>query len=284
MVRPTRDQPRHVRANLAVPVAVGALIAACSGASTPQVTPTKPVRTSVAQGLADADHAPHKVPAYTALLAALSRRCGPPQGIGELANQGATALSSAGLPDATRLAVLQELKVATDTLHKGCSGALAAYTKELDTTRPPTGASGWSGYAGSLTAFEAAHQAFPGRPGAFLPRLPNGDATYEVYSASPVTGVYRRFDPPVSQPVALAVVLRELVPGTVHAVYELRAAECQQEIYAGKQLGALTGSESTGVFVELTSGSGVGRTKYDARAVSRARLSPGGAVGGQPCT
>lgn len=283
-MHPTRRQPPHVRANLAAVAVVGALVAGCSGGSKPPVTPMGPASTSVAQALADADHAPHEVPAYRTALSALSHRCGPAQGLAALADQGATALSAAGLPDATRLAVLRELKVAVKALHTSCTGALGAYIRELDTTRPSSGTAGWGGYAGSLAAFESAHQGFPGRPRAFLPKLPNGDPTFEVYGGSPVTGMYRRFDPPVSQAVALAVVLRELVPGTVHSVYELHADECQQEIYTGKQLGALTGSESTGVFVELTSGQGVGKTKYDARSVNQARLTPGGAIGGQPCT
>jgi hypothetical protein len=233
--------------------------------------------------LAAADHAPHQVASYTAALDKLRHHCGS-AAAATLANRAVPSLTAAQLPKPTRLSVLKELEVATKALHVACPVALADYLDEVAVARSPKTSSGWGGYAGTLTAFASVHPAAPGESGGFLPKLANGKPTYDVYSGSPITGMLRRFDPPVSQSVAVAVVLRDLVPQPVHSVYSLQAAQCDQQIFEGRALGKLTGDTSVGVFLELSSGKGVGKTKYDATAVDQVRLSPGGAIGGQPCT
>jgi hypothetical protein len=88
----------------------------------------------------------------------------------------------------------------------------------------------------------------------------------------------------VSAKLALAQIVHDLLPGRVHSAYVLNAAQCQQAIYLGSQLGGLLHSASLGAFVELTSGGGVGHTPYDDEQVDRARITPLGAIGGEPCT
>ncbi|HWA65102.1 MAG TPA: hypothetical protein VG899_01870 [Mycobacteriales bacterium] len=95
---------------------------------------------------------------------------------------------------------------------------------------------------------------------------------------------YLTFAPTVTAAVALAVIRRRLLPGPEHQVYALTASGCQQAVYLGPALARLTGSSALGAFVELTSGHGVGRTRYDAARVDRARITVLGAIGGQPCT
>jgi hypothetical protein len=234
--------------------------------------------------LAAEDHAPHELASYTAALNKLRRRCGSPAAIAPPANQAVAELAAGHLPKPTRLGVLKELEVATKAMHATCPVALAAYLNEAARGGPPKTSSGWGGYAGSLAAFSAAHTAERGQSTLFDPMLPNRKPTYQVTSGSPVSAMIRRFDPPVSQAVAVQIVLRDLVPQPVHSVYSLQAAQCDQQIFEGSALGKLTGSTSNGVFLELTSGAGVGKTKYDAAAVDQVRLTPGGAIGGQPCT
>lgn len=273
------------RRTIAVLVLVTSMTVGCSTRSGDHLPPAEPTVTSyasVASQLADADHAPALVQ-YSAAIDRLRSRCDP-QSILINAGRDARLLGSAGLPGTSRLDVLEELAVATKALDQSCPIASAAYLAEVLHAQPSRTAGGWGGYAGTVQAFGIAHRPFSGRPGTYLPKLPDGDPTYQVFTSGTVTGVFRRFDPPVSQPVALAVVIRDLLPGKLHVVYALHAAQCQQEIYAGPALGRLTGSPDEGAFVELTSGKGVGKTPYDPKRVDRARLTPGSAIGGQPCT
>lgn len=92
------------------------------------------------------------------------------------------------------------------------------------------------------------------------------------------------FAPTLTAPLALALIRHSLLPGKVHVVYSLRAAECQQTIYMGRKVGVLIGNPYLGAFVELSSGRGVGKTKYDASRVDHARITQLGAIGGEPCT
>lgn len=234
--------------------------------------------------LAAEDHAPHEVASYTAALNKLRHRCGSAAVIGPLANKAVAELTAAHLPKPTRLGVLKELEVATKAMDTTCASASAAYLDEVARGGPPTTSSGWGGYAGTLAAFSAVHTAERGQADLFGPTLPNRKPTYQLTSGSPISGMFRRFDPPVTQSIAVEVVLRDLVPQPVHLVYSLQTAQCDQQIFVGSALGKLTGSTSTGVFLELTSGAGVGKTNYDAAAIDRVRLTPGGAIGGQPCT
>lgn len=93
-----------------------------------------------------------------------------------------------------------------------------------------------------------------------------------------------RFSPPLTAELALAAIRHSLLPGRAHVVYALNAFSCQQAIYMGRALGRSYGNASLGAFVELTSGRGVGHGKYDAKRVNRARITPLGRIGGQPCT
>ncbi|HVT22468.1 MAG TPA: hypothetical protein VHE57_13890, partial [Mycobacteriales bacterium] len=92
-----------------------------------------------------------------------------------------------------------------------------------------------------------------------------------------------RFSPPLTAELALASIVRFLLPGKVHVVYALKAFSCQQAIFMGAALGRQYGNPSLGAFVQLTSGRGVGRSRYDANRVNRARITPFGRIGGQPC-
>lgn len=96
--------------------------------------------------------------------------------------------------------------------------------------------------------------------------------------------VYRRYAPTLTSDLALASLIRSLLPGKVHVAYSLHAAQCQQVIYMGRKLAERIGSTYLGAFVELASGRGVGKTRYDASRVDRARVSLLGAIGGEPCT
>jgi hypothetical protein len=92
-----------------------------------------------------------------------------------------------------------------------------------------------------------------------------------------------RFSPPLTAELVLASIKHVLLPGKLHVVYALKAFSCQQAIFMGPALGRRYGNPSLGAFVELTSGAGVGHGKYDANRVNRARISPLGRIGGQPC-
>lgn len=102
-------------------------------------------------------------------------------------------------------------------------------------------------------------------------------------SRSLYSGVLR-FAPPLTADLALVAIRRALLPGSVHVVYALKADSCQQAIFMGPALGRRYRNSGLGAFVELTSGAGVGHGRYDANRVDRARITPLGRVGGQPCT
>lgn len=109
------------------------------------------------------------------------------------------------------------------------------------------------------------------------------EATGHLHSSG---GRYQRvvrFSPPLTAELALAAIQHSL-PGKVHVVYALTASACQQAIYMGPALGRYYGNAELGAFVELTSGAGVGHTRYDAKQVDRARITPLGRIGGEPCT
>lgn len=93
-----------------------------------------------------------------------------------------------------------------------------------------------------------------------------------------------RFSPPLTAELALAAIRHALLPGKVRVVYALRAFSCQQAIYMGPAIGRRYRNSNLGAFVELTSGRGVGHGRFDANRVDRARITPLGRVGGQPCT
>lgn len=93
-----------------------------------------------------------------------------------------------------------------------------------------------------------------------------------------------RFSPPLTAELALAAIRHSLLPGKVHVVYALTAFSCQQAIFMGPGIARAYRNPDLGVFVELTSGQGVGHGKYDAARVDHARLTPFGRRGGQPCT
>jgi hypothetical protein len=182
----------------------------------------------------------------------------------------------------SRLTIAQAL--AGSARHEGahCGKTFTEYLDEIVGSGPATARSGWGGYGGSLAAWNVVHRRDPKRPGEYLPRRHGLDA-YQVSSAGQVTSMVERFDPPVSASLALAQVERDLLPGKVHSVYSLHTRQCQQAIYLGSELGRLLHSSSLGAFVQLTSGGGVGKTHYDELQVNRVRITPLGAVGGQPC-
>jgi hypothetical protein len=103
------------------------------------------------------------------------------------------------------------------------------------------------------------------------------------FSGSLYSG-FVRFSPTLTADLALASIRSSLLPGTVRVVYALKAFSCQQAIFMGPALGRKYRNSSEGAFVELTSGKGVGHGKYDANRVNRARITPLGRIGGQPCT
>lgn len=93
-----------------------------------------------------------------------------------------------------------------------------------------------------------------------------------------------QLSPPLTATLALASIRNVVLPGPERIGYALTAADCQQAVYFGPKLAALTGSPDLGAFVELSSGGGVGHTRYDARQVDRARITTLGRIGGQSCT
>jgi hypothetical protein len=177
-----------------------------------------------------------------------------------------------------------EVTLANDVHGKeNCAALASAYALELD-AKPARTADGWGGYAGTFAAWGTAHRPDPARPGFYRPRLADGQDAYELVGYGQVLTMYRYFSPPVSATIALASIRRALLPGAVRVGYALTARECQQAIYLGHTLGTLLGSRTLGAFVELSSGRGVGRTRYDADLVDRARITPLGRIGGEPCT
>lgn len=92
-----------------------------------------------------------------------------------------------------------------------------------------------------------------------------------------------RFSPPLTAELALAAIRHGLKFGKVRVVYSLTAYSCQQEIFMGPAIARRYRNPDLGAFVQLTSGRGVGHGKYDANRVDRARISPLGRIGGQPC-
>lgn len=111
-----------------------------------------------------------------------------------------------------------------------------------------------------------------------------GVASAHLHTSGSTYRRFVRFSPPLTAELALAAIRHALLPGKVNVVYALKAFSCQQAIYMGPALGRQYGNPGLGAFVELTSGKGVGHGKYDANRVDRARITPLGPVGGQPCT
>ncbi|HEX3707928.1 MAG TPA: hypothetical protein VHV76_14980 [Mycobacteriales bacterium] len=163
--------------------------------------------------------------------------------------------------------------------------ALASHLLEETAEARPSVHPDWGGYAGTLAAWRAQHRADRAHPGSYHPRRPNGVDAYQVPGSSGrVYSMVERFSPPLAADLVLASIENSLMPGQVHAVYELKAAQCQQVIFMGPGLAAEFGNSSLGAFVELSSGNGVGRTPYDADRVDKARITPLGRIGGEPCT
>jgi hypothetical protein len=239
---------------------------------------------SLSVQLATDDGHPAQASRYVKPIRSLAKACGSLDLVQQVALRGHTALKRAGVA-ASELDVVTALAGAglVTGRPKACLGSAIAYLAEVVGTGPAKASSGWGGYAGGETAWNAVHKADSARPGSYLPRRHHVDA-YQVLSSGQVTSLVEHFDPPISAQFALAQITRDLLPGKVHLVYRLHTGQCQQEIYLGPQLGALLHNPGLGAFVELTSGGGVGHTKYDDLRVNRARITPLGAVGGQPCS
>jgi hypothetical protein len=238
----------------------------------------------VASKLATADGHPAQGSRYLRPVRQLRQRCRaatPATTLGAV-DEVALGLAAMHLPS-SRLAVVHALAAALAGHHGRCGPTVTAYLAEAAGTGPARARSGWGGYAGSVTAWNAAHRADVARPGQYLPPRHGVDA-YQVLSSGQVTSLIERFDPPISAQFALAQIARDLLPGSVHVVYKLVTPQCRQAVFLGSALGGLLHSSTLGAFVELTSGGGVGHTRYDDLRVDRARITPLGAVGGQPCT
>jgi len=237
-----------------------------------------------ATALATADGHPRRGQPYLAPVRAIGKFCRltSPDGTVTVVRAFADQLAAHGL-HVKALTVAQALASAARHGHGQCSRTFAAYLPEIVGTGPAKSPSGWGGYAGSVSAWDAVHHSDPSHPGQYLPRRRGTDA-YAVDISGQVTSLVERFDPPVSAPLALAQIVHDLLPGTVHSVYTLHTGQCQQAIYLGPELGGLLHNSSLGAFVELTSGGGVGHTHYDDLRVNQARITPLGAVGGQPCS
>jgi hypothetical protein len=269
-------------------------IAGCSpGNSTSTTPPTTPPtiaagasafrEAAAALAVADGHAASHGRP-YVAPVKAITRACQltTPAAAVSAINHFASRLSGTGIT-ASRLTIAVAL--AGSARHQGvhCGKTFAEYLAEIVGSGPAKTTPSWGGYAGSVAAWNAVHHRDPARAGEYLPRRHSVDA-YQVFSSGQVTSLVERFDPPVSARLALAQIVSDLLPGKVHSVYALHTGQCQQAIYLGSQLGQLLHSSSLGAFVQLSSGGGVGKTHYDDLQVNRARITPLGAVGGQPCT
>lgn len=265
--------------------------AACSTASSgaqpsaPSSSAAPHTLADVATVLASSDGHPRQWSRYVKPLHTLVKRCAETAeavAVGVL-DPTASAISTAAIP-ATRLDVASALAALPKPRSTaGCRREAASYAAEVVGTGPAKAAAGWGGYAGSVTAWNAVHKPDRARPGGYLPRRGRLDA-YEVLSAGQVSSLIERFDPPISAKFALAQVVRDLLPGKVHSAYTLRTGQCQQAIYLGPALGGLLHNSALGAFVELSSGGGVGHTRYDPLQVDRARITPLGAIGGEPCT
>lgn len=264
-------------------------VAACSSNGRPSAPATPgsgPVSYREAAGalaVEDGHHLDQGRP-YLVPVRTIARKCehGSPAATIAAVARFANRLDHAGR-HVSRLAAALGLAEAAPQRSGQCARTFAAYQAEIVGTGPAKSVSGWGGYAGSVTAWNAVHRADPRRAGRYLPRRGGLDA-YQVLSSNQVTSLVERFDPPVSATLALAQITHDLLPGSVRVVYTLHTGQCQQAIYLGSKLGGLLHSSSLGAFVELTSGGGVGHTHYDDLAVDRARITPLGAIGGQPCT
>jgi len=264
------------------------LAVGCSSPSAPsgqlptQVAKSPITLRSVARELAATDHIRHDA-AYLNALGRLHHRCrdNPPAALHELASEGYLALTRHRVQGASYLSVLRSL--VAGAAPKGpparCQRVVSALIQEV--TAGP-GSSTFGGYAATTSAWAAAHRANGGHAGGYLPRLANGDASFVITGGARVTTLTRNFDPPLSQPLALSSIRDQLLPGGLHSVYTLRAADCYEQIYLSPALGKLLSSSSLGVMIELTSGRGVS-SHYDSSLVNRARLTVGGRIGGQPC-
>jgi hypothetical protein len=244
--------------------------ASTTGLDQPPPPPRAQTLEDLAANLAGGDHEPARIRTYLAPLRLLERRCrgGSVVVVSNAVDYLAGVVANARIdlpPGASAEAVL-----ASDA-HSGadCMKLAEDIGREVEGAVPHTQA-GWGGYAGTLTAWRLAHH-----DSRFIRSLSTSGRVFSVI---------RRFRTPLTAALALASIERSLLPGKVHVVYALTAAECQQAIYMGPTLGALFGNSSLGAFVELSTGKGVGRTHYDKNKVNRARITPLGRIGGQPCT
>jgi hypothetical protein len=192
-------------------------------------------------------------------------------------------LASARMVSAPYAAAAAALSAASADHVVHCTALSDVLWAELGGPRPHTKV-GWAGYAGTVAAWNKVHDADRARAGEYLPRRQDGDDAYRLSGAGRVFTLAERFSPPVTSQLALASIERSLLPGKVHVAYALKAAQCQQAIFMGPTLGKLFGNSGLGAFVELSSGKGVGHTPYDADQVDRARITPLGKIGGEPCT
>jgi hypothetical protein len=238
---------------------------------------------AIALQFAAADHS-HRDGEYLRSVRQLRRRC-EPISLGDLrslATAGYDTLTSHRVTGASYLSEMHSL--AAGVAPKGppvsCSKALTAYTTEA--TGPPPSGHGFAGYAATTPAWAAAHHVDRAHADGYLPRLPDGDDSFVIGGDGRVTALTRNFDPPVSQAVALSSIRRGVLPGHLQSVYSLVASNCHEQIYLSPMLGSLLSSSSLGVMIELTSGHGIS-SRYDSTLVTRALLSIGGRIGGQPC-
>jgi hypothetical protein len=236
---------------------------------------------AVARQLATLDDAGNDH-AYLSALRQLHHRCvdGSPIVLKALVADGETALATRHIAGASYLSVLQSLSGAVTAKSADCSQVRKEFTAEV--SEPAQSAKHYAGYAATTTAWDAAHHADAANPDGYLPKLANGDDTDVIGGDGRVTTLTRNFDPPLSQPVAIGVIRRQLLPGGLHSVYTLPTPNCYEVIYLSPPLGTLLGSSAAGVMIELTSGHGV-TSHYDTALVDRAILTVGGRIGGQPC-
>lgn len=266
-----------------------ALLAACTGAGSggnppaPTGTTARPdtIR-SVARELAVQDRI-HRIPAYRTALGQLHRRCASrsPASLGHLVDRAYTTLARRHLAGATRLALMRSM--AAGVVPPGGGDACTARDRALlAETAPLAHRHPYGGYGAGLTQWDAVHPADPAHAGGYRPRLPDGRDSLLVERTSPVTGVVRQFDPPLSQTVALATIREQLLPPKLTSVYYLHTAQCVEQIYTNAVLQRSLGSSFDGVMIELTSGRGVS-SHYDSALVDRAQMSVGTRRGGVSC-
>jgi len=281
----------RVRLVLAVSTLCVLFGAGCSGGGNPgQDGSPQPVAqvtapAGLARELANADHTRRYRP-YLRLLRAGHRHCtaAGAASVANIVDHAYAALISYRGDGLSRLSVLRSLAagVASNGPPRSCQAVARALVAEL---RPTTrSGSPYAGFYGSTTAWRAAHRGDPKQAGGYLPRLPNGRDSYAMGGSGTVSYLGRNFDPPVSQPLALASIRSQLLPpGKLKVIYSLDvAANCSETIYLNPALQRLMGS-ANGVQVELTSGHGIS-SRFDSAAVNHARLTVGrGRLGGQPC-